>query len=97
MIVLPPHHPLQDAVQPGQCRVTGDLYPTPDWRFTPLQGDFDLIDDWRYCSFGPRHLGPAGAFAQEYTVTRNAFSDNQLYGYGKTSQCHRLDSDCTVK
>jgi hypothetical protein len=41
--------------------------------------------------------GPAGAFVQKYTVTRNTFSDNKLYGHGKASQCHRLDSDCTGK
>ena len=42
-------------------------------------------------------IGPAGAFAQEYTVTGNAFFDNKLYGHGKASQCHRLNSDCTLK
>jgi hypothetical protein len=26
MIILPPHHPLQDVVQPCQCRIAGDLY-----------------------------------------------------------------------
>jgi transposase len=41
--------------------------------------------------------GPAGAFAQEYTVIRNALSDNKLYGYGKASQCRRPNSYCTVK
>jgi hypothetical protein len=28
-------------------------------------------------------LGPAGAFAQEYTVMRNTLSDNKLYGHEK--------------
>jgi transposase len=49
------------------------------------------------CVLEALHYGPAGAFAQEYTVTGNAFFDNKLYGHGKASQCHRLNSDCTVK
>jgi hypothetical protein len=32
------------------------------------------------------HKGPAGAFAQEYTVMRNTLSDNKLYGHEKASQ-----------
>jgi hypothetical protein len=34
------------------------------------------------------HAGPAGAFAQEYTVMRNTLSDNKLYGHEKASQYH---------
>ena len=30
--------------------------------------------------------GPAGAFAQEYTVMCNTLSDNKLYGHEKASQ-----------
>jgi hypothetical protein len=30
--------------------------------------------------------GPAGAFAQEYTVMRNTLSDNKLYDHEKASQ-----------
>jgi hypothetical protein len=33
-----------------------------------------------------QHQGPAGAFAQEYTVMRNTLSDNKLYGHEKASQ-----------
>jgi hypothetical protein len=40
------------------------------------------------------HVGPAGAFAQEYTVMRNTLSDNKLYGHGKASQY--CISDLTV-
>jgi hypothetical protein len=42
-------------------------------------------------------IGPAGAFAQKYTVMHNALSDNKLYGHRKVSQCHRVVSDCTLK
>jgi len=35
--------------------------------------------------------GPAGAFAQEYTVMRNTLSDNKLYSHEKTSQYHIYD------
>ncbi len=38
--------------------------------------------------------GPAGAFAQEYTVMHNTLSDNKLYGHGKASQY--CISDLTV-
>jgi hypothetical protein len=38
--------------------------------------------------------GPAGAFAQEYTVMRNTLSDNKLYGHKKASQ--DCISDLTV-
>jgi hypothetical protein len=38
--------------------------------------------------------GPAGAFAQEYTVMRNTLSDNKLYGHEKASQY--CISDLTV-
>jgi hypothetical protein len=38
--------------------------------------------------------GPAGAFAQEYTVMRNTLSDNKLYGHEKASQYGM--SDLTV-
>jgi hypothetical protein len=31
-------------------------------------------------------VGPAGAFAQEYTVMRNTLSDNKLHGHEKASQ-----------
>jgi hypothetical protein len=44
-----------------------------------------------------RDLGPAGAFAQEYTVMPNAFSDKKLYGHEKASQGRPPVSDCTVK
>jgi hypothetical protein len=43
------------------------------------------------------HLGPAGAFAQEYTVMCNALYDNKLYGHGKVRQCHRHDTECTLR
>ena len=39
-------------------------------------------------------MGPAGAFAQEYTVMRNTLSDNKLYGHEKASQY--CISDLTV-
>ena len=38
--------------------------------------------------------GPAGAFAQAYTVMRNTLSDNKLYGHEKASQYGM--SDLTV-
>ena len=41
-----------------------------------------------------RMEGPAGAFAQEYTVMHNTLSDNKLYGHGKASQY--CISDLTV-
>jgi hypothetical protein len=41
--------------------------------------------------------GPAGAFAQEYTVIPSAFSDKKLYGHEKASQGRPPVSDCTVK
>ena len=44
-----------------------------------------------------RHLGPAGAFAQKYTVIPNSLSDNKLYGHRKVSHYHMVVSDCTVK
>jgi hypothetical protein len=40
------------------------------------------------------HDGPAGAFAQEYSVMRNTLSDNKLYGHKKASQ--DCISDLTV-
>jgi hypothetical protein len=40
------------------------------------------------------YIGPAGAFAQEYTVMRNTLSDNKLYGHKKASQ--DCISDLTV-
>ena len=51
--------------------------------FTELAGSFTR----RLSS--PRHkspLGPAGVFAQEYTVMRNPLSDNKLYGHEKAGQ-----------
>lgn len=43
----------------------------------------------------PRDVsGPAGAFAQEYTVMPNTLSDNKLYGHEKASQY--CISDLTV-
>jgi hypothetical protein len=42
-------------------------------------------------------LGPAGAFAQEYTVTHNAFSDNELYGRGKANHCGLFATYYTIK
>ncbi len=65
--------------------------------FVKSTGSFAMGVIAGWFAFRSEGGGPAGAFAQEYTVTRNAFSDNKLYGYGKTSPCHRLDSDCTVK
>src|SRR5712691_7392069 len=56
MVALPPHHRLQYAVQPRQCSSTGDLDPTPDRRFTPLQRDFDLIHDRHRGPLCPSHL-----------------------------------------
>ena len=41
--------------------------------------------------------GPAGAFAQKYTVIPNSLSDNKLYGHRKVSYYHMVVSDCTVK
>jgi len=38
-----------------------------------------------------RRAGPAGAFAQEYTVMRNTLSDNKLYGHEKASQYNISD------
>src|SRR5262245_23527365 len=38
--------------------------------------------------------GPAGAFAQEYTVMRNTLSNNKLYDHEKASRYHI--SDLTV-
>src|SRR5262245_30526674 len=43
------------------------------------------------------HVGPAGAFAQEYTVIPNALFDKKLYGHEKASQGRPPASDCTVK
>ena len=40
------------------------------------------------------YVGPAGAFAQEYTVMRNTLSDHKLYRHEKASQYHT--SDLTV-
>jgi hypothetical protein len=60
---------------------------------------------YQYCGPKPKtafppvttHSGPAGAFAQKYTVMHNALSDNKLYGHRKVSQYHRVVSYCTLK
>src|SRR5215831_11481567 len=48
MGAFPLHDALHHRVELREGGRTGDLYPAPDRRLAPLQGHFDLIDNWRY-------------------------------------------------
>jgi hypothetical protein len=65
----------------------GDMPSPRSCRVTP--GKHRFLQCFRVSSVHrARHDGPAGAFAQEYTVMRNTLSSNKLYGHETANQYH---------
>src|SRR5262249_8309172 len=64
-------------------------FPTPQWCAGEPGG--------ASAPSGGSYHGPAGAFAQEYTVIRNTLFDNKLSGHEKSEPKSHICSDCTIK